>query len=102
MTTSDFGACKNCGEYCFLSQHNCAPEWQAIYIGWDNEETPEKAFGGDAGIAAEKYIERHFWDWDYPEEAEIWIRKSDQDKWQKFNVEVQQVPEFTATEIIKE
>lgn len=96
---SDFDKCKNCGDYDFLDRHKCQPEWEAIYIDYHEEDDPGKAFGHSPKTAVLSFAEKHFSDWDYPEEIEIWVRKPGETEWQKFYVEVEQVPSFSATEI---
>ena len=96
---SVFNKCKNCGDYDFLDRHKCLPEWEVIYIDYHEEDDPGKAFGSDAKHAALSFAERHFSDFDYPEEMEIWVRKPEDTKWQKFKVDVEQVPSFSATQI---
>jgi FKBP-type peptidyl-prolyl cis-trans isomerase 2 len=89
--------CPNCGEYDWKSKHKCRPEWQAIYVDWNDVDDPAKAFGSDAEQAVEQFAGRNFSNWDYPDEMEIWVRKPGDNEWQKFEVTVESVPEFTAT-----
>ena len=87
--------CKNCGEYAFMDKHFCPPEWQVLIP--DYHDNFVKGFGCDSEAVAERYIEKHFSDLDYPEECEIWIRKDISFDWVKFDVLVSSVPSFSAT-----
>ena len=93
----DFDRCKKCGKYDFLSRHKCPPEWDAIYVGYDDEDESEKAFGIDAESAVLMFAEENFPNWEYPEEMEIWVKKAEDTEWLKFDVSVESVPEFFAT-----
>ena len=98
---SEFKECPNCGEYGFTDTHKCKPKWEAICIGW-NDDDPDKSFGYDSEEAAEKYMERNFYNWEYSEEEEIWIRKNEECEWEKFIVTVETRPHFTARKKEKE
>ena len=86
--------CKICGGYGWLSKHTCPPKWEAMYEGHDDEDNTRETFGDDAEEAVQKCAEDNFVHWEYPEEMEIWVRKTKEDPWQKFIVGVQSVPEF--------
>ena len=92
---NDFCRCENCGEFDWKSKHKCQPEWEAIMADYHDEYNPKRAFGYDIEAAVESFCERNFSNWDYPEEMEIWARKPGEKEWQKFEVTVQAVPEFT-------
>ena len=96
--------CKECGQYkSSFSEHKCPPRWQAVrpeYGDPDDESTFYQAFGVDAEIAALELAERKFSDWEYPREVEIWVRKSPTDEWQRFEISVESVPLFSATQLI--
>ena len=51
----------------------------------------------DPESAALKYAEENFSNWDYPSEMEIWVRKDDEQPWEKFEIGVEQVPSFYAS-----
>jgi len=89
---SNYTRCEKCGEFGDIG-HKCAPEWEVAIDGEDYDI--RKSFGCDAEVAVLKYMERFFAELDYPEEAEVWVRKPGDTEWQKFDVTVWAVPEFT-------
>ena len=89
-----YESCKICGVYGWASKHVCSDKWEAMYEGHDDEDNTGETFGDDGETAALKYAEDNFVHWEYPEEMEIWVRKSKEDPWQKFMVEVESVPQF--------
>lgn len=96
---SSFERCSNCGEYDFLDKHKCQDEWQAIRAEYHDERDYEKAFGYDAESAALKYAENNFSLWRWPEKMEIWVRKPGETAWRKFQITVEAVPSFSASEL---
>jgi len=95
----DFNRCKICGEWAWLSSHSCKPRWQIIRKDYDEEDDYENAYGHDAENAAIKYVEENFSYWEYPEDIEVWIRKTEDDQWEKFAIYVESVPSFSAERI---
>lgn len=94
--------CKNCGVSWypdFQTSHACKPEWQAINAWNLVSDKPERAFGRDAEEAALEYAERNFERFEYPDELEVWVRKSGMDEWIRFSVESRPEPVFSATRI---
>lgn len=98
--------CDDCERYLSsFSQHVCPPKWQAVRPDTgdpDNEASFYKAFGDDAESAALEIADRKFSDWDYPRDMEIWVRKTQDDQWEKYEITVQSVPSFSATRITEE
>jgi len=95
---SDFNKCPICGKYDWLNKHTCPPKWDAIIYNRDDEENPEHAFGISAEAAALDYAEANFVRMEYPSEMEIWVRSHEEGStWQKFEITVESVPQFTAT-----
>lgn len=96
--------CKECGAYkSDYSTHVCAPRWQAVrpeYGDPEDESTFYKAFGHDAEAAALEVAERKFSDWDYPHNIEIWVRQNSTDEWKKFEISVESVPSFSASQLV--
>ena len=95
--------CKKCNNLIAASGHKCPPEWQAI-DGDDGELGPEDepeytAYGNTAEDAALWLAEQEFSNWDYPRVMSIWVRRDDTDTWKKFNITVEAVPSFSATEV---
>ena len=97
-----FQKCKKCGEYGWSESHRCAPQWNAICPDCDDADAPEKAFGSDAKEAALYFAEQNFSRLDYPENCEIWVKKEDETEWQKFDITVEAIPSFYATQKEKE
>lgn len=91
--------CKTCHECGWTDEHRCKPEYQVILIDYNDPEDPSIVHAGDCESAALKYAMNNFSNWDYPNEMEIWARKSDCDEWQRFSITVEAVPEFSATKL---
>jgi len=99
MSLGNYRKCEKCGDWEFANIHKCLPLWDAIVPEFD-DEILRTSSGHGAGDAAENLLERNFAEWDHPGEMEIWVRKREDSEWQKFNVTVQAVPEFSASEIL--
>ncbi len=96
-----FARCSRCGEYDFVQSHKCGKSWEAFCpnYGEDPEDARTVYADGEAKDAAEKFVDDHFSDWDYPQEVEVWVRENTESEWQKFTVTVEAAPVFTATKI---
>jgi hypothetical protein len=95
----EWGQCPTCKRYGHQGLHVCSPAWQAILVDYHDEEAPKTVYAdGDAQQVAESFADQNFGNWDYPKEMEIWVRKDEYQPWQKFEVTVEMVPSFTATE----
>ncbi len=94
---ANFGECTKCGEYS-LFEHKCKPEWEVVCADYLDVDDPGKTFGFDAKLAALRFVEKNFANLDYPEEMEIWVKKHEDTKWQKFDIEVRAEPAFYATQ----
>ncbi len=93
---NNFGRCPNCERYEFLSRHKCPPEWQVILNDYDDPDEPRRAFGETSEDAVLDVAERKFEEWDCPSNMELWVRKSSDDPWEKFDISVEAVPSFSA------
>jgi hypothetical protein len=94
---SSYEKCSVCHEYGFVASHKCKPSWEVFRFEYGDEDDPAQAFGRDAEEAAISYSERHFADWEHPLDFEVWVRKSADDPWQKFDISVEAVPSFSAS-----
>jgi len=92
------GRCENCGRLCLwgFEKHKCPPSWIAIDGECGGPDCPEKEFGDDAKEAQLEYAERTYLRFDCPAEMEIWVKKTDADDWIKYEIEVEEVPSFSA------
>ena len=108
---SDYERCPNCKEWGWVGSHKCAPIWELVLIDEDEfekeiptDEELESVYGielthaTDATEAAEKYCAENYGNWDYPESMYLLVRDA-ATGWQKISVEVEAVPQFTATVI---
>jgi hypothetical protein len=93
---SDYVKCSICKEYGWKDTHQCQPSWDIIRADYHDEDDPQRSYGYDAESAVIKFAEDNFSNWEYPNSIEIWIRVSEDDEWQKFEVEVESVPSFSA------
>lgn len=93
---SNYVKCPICKEYGWKDIHTCQPAWDVIRPDYHDENDPKCSYGYDAESAVIKFAEDNFYNWEYPNPIEIWIRKSEEDEWQKFEVEVESVPSFSA------
>jgi hypothetical protein len=96
---SSYQKCLACGAYDFSATHRCKPVWDAIRgeDDYQDPDQPEKAFGHEAEDAALEFAERNHADWEYPDECEVWVRKSADDPWQKFTITAEMQPSFSAS-----
>jgi hypothetical protein len=69
-----------------------------FYMNTMTIQTPMIARGNDPEEAALYLADRHFSDWDFPDQMEIWVKKPEDTEWVKFDISVQAVPEFTANQ----
>jgi len=88
--------CRICNEL-FLGNHKCPPLWNLRIPNWDEDDGDFQCYANFAGSAAEIWMERNHPKMDYIDFLEIWVRKHEDDEWQKFNVNVKMEPVFTAT-----
>lgn len=98
---SDYKKCPRCHEYGFMSRHTCPQAWEAYVVDYDEDpENPERtAYGLDAEYAALWLAEAKFYDWECPKSMEIWVREDAEHPWQKFEIDVEPVPSFTASKV---
>jgi hypothetical protein len=93
--------CKICHEYIFsfkAEKHKCAPAWEAFCPDMSSEDDTQKVYSwGDSPAVAEKFLEDNFARYDHPTDCEVWVRKTPGDPWEKFTVEVEAVPSFSAS-----
>jgi hypothetical protein len=93
---SDYVRCPICHEYDWKSTHQCKPCWDVIRVEWHDEDDPRHSYGYDAEAAVLKFAEDNFSNWEYPMSMEIWVRRTREEEWQKFEVDVETVPSFSA------
>lgn len=100
--------CENCGEIDLeIREHKCDTEWE-IYSDEDayydtSEEslqylTKYKAFGLCEEVAIDRFCNKYFSDFDYPDHFFIIIRKKSESNWKHYQVDVCPRPEFDITE----
>jgi hypothetical protein len=99
--SSNYVRCKICDEYGWENSHVCNPLWNAVLYEYNDDTNPDdwyEARGNDPEEAALYLADRHFSDWDFPDQMEIWVKKPEDTEWVKFDISVQAVPEFTANQ----
>jgi hypothetical protein len=95
---SDFKRCTICGDWDFMSHHTCKPLWYAIRPDYNDEDDPQNVYANDAEQAAETFVSDNFSNWEYPMDVEVWVKSCCDDEWRKFDVGVETMPQFSATE----
>jgi hypothetical protein len=96
----NYNFCEKCGVYDFKDNHKCDPEWIVISPDWNDPDDPEDHYKGYAYNSEGAVLfcaDRYFSEWDYPEEMELWVKKAGDTEWEKYYIDVQSVPEFSAT-----
>ncbi len=92
---SEYQRCETCGEFGWVETHRCPPAWD---VRLDGEERLRAVFAIADRYAAELFVERCYEDLDGPRLVAIGVRKhGSSGPWKLFDVEVDWVPEATAT-----
>ncbi len=90
--------CEKCGGEYWIDIHQCAPKWDALIVGHDDEDDYESTRAHSPEWAAQKYAEENFSNCDYPDEMEIWIKKPEDKEWEfKYKVTIEIEPIFYTT-----
>lgn len=97
MTENLFSSCLLCGRYDLTRTHRCHPQFE---VSTEIEEGWTKRRGPDMQEVAEAYACQYFADTSGSSlSLDVWVREPDSKEATKFNVQVEMVPEATATEI---
>lgn len=94
--------CPICGGYIFTSglPHKCPPAWE-VYLEGEDEDDFEIIYEHFDEDAACKYVEKHYCDFDYPDNVVVFVRRhikgEVQHVEQSFYVTAEQKTVFSAT-----
>lgn len=103
----NFIKCSNCKKWGWEGEHRCEQKWEAVVIEpWgDDPDFPERECFGDDAERAALYLAAISWSNsspDYPDDYEIWVRISSDDRWSKFGIQIEMIPDFIAIWIDEE
>jgi hypothetical protein len=93
---SSYEKCPVCKQWGWLDSHKCGPYY---LVRREDEDRAEERVqhASDPGQAAERWLERHFSDCDYPNSMTVLVVDSAETTEWRISIEVVPVPEFTGT-----
>lgn len=93
---SDFGQCRQCKEWVWLSTHRCPPTWQVRLADDERGDDMRRVYARDAEKAAEKFsAERDAGEGEWQNSRSVIVRDAE-GRERAYTVDMQPVPEYTA------
>lgn len=90
-----FERCPICKEHDFMGAHRCKPSYE-VRPDYDDGGDTSTIYADSPEEAAENFLEKHHSDYDYPSSMTVVVTRDDEE-W-VFEIEVETVPSFTASE----